>query len=287
MAVAEVAAKRAAHIVLEARPRILATNSVKQKDAGEGPVTEADLAADEVIREHIKDAFPADTIISEESFTGVGNAALSTKGRVWLVDPLDGTKCFINPNSSDFCIMIGLLIDGFPAAGLIVEPTTGRAWKGVNGLEYSRAWHTSSDGSTRQLPSLPDSRTEGVLSFGAGPPVSPKFAELISEFVHAPARAVSKGSAGLKAMLIVDGETEMYTSGCQQISVWDVCAGHAILNAVGGGLCTLALAPINYQRRQLRDGLFFHAPGINDELKMKVRGMYEHLAKRRGQQQQR
>uniref|UniRef100_A0A7S0QMA2 3'(2'),5'-bisphosphate nucleotidase 1 n=2 Tax=Pyramimonas obovata TaxID=1411642 RepID=A0A7S0QMA2_9CHLO len=276
MAVAEAAAREAAEVIMQYRFKVL----VKQKDAGEGPVTEADLAADRIIRGHIETAFPGDTCISEESFEGVGNAVLPTKGRVWHVDPLDGTKCYIDPNSSDFCIMIGLVIDGVPAAGLIMEPATGRLWKGVNGQEYRQAWHMAPGEAPTQLPPLPSTLASSQLRFGAAPPVHPRFERLISEHVM-PARAVPKGSAGLKAMLIVDGESDMYTSGCKQISIWDIAAAHAILAAVGGGLCTLDLKPINYAQKQLRDGLFFYNPGLDGAMKERVRGMYQHLAEQR------
>jgi 3'-phosphoadenosine 5'-phosphosulfate (PAPS) 3'-phosphatase len=73
-----------------------------------------------------------------------------------------------------------------------------------------------------------------------------------------PAVAFAKGSAGLKAMQIVEGETDMYTSSFNKISLWDICAAHAILSAIGGSLCTLKLTPIDYSRRYLTDGLFFH-----------------------------
>jgi fructose-1,6-bisphosphatase/inositol monophosphatase family enzyme len=87
--VAEAAARAASEIVLRARPQVLASrHAVQQKAGGEGPVTEADLAADRCIREHIVRSFPDDHVVTEESFSG--SSQLPTAGRVWLVDPLDG-----------------------------------------------------------------------------------------------------------------------------------------------------------------------------------------------------
>jgi 3'-phosphoadenosine 5'-phosphosulfate (PAPS) 3'-phosphatase len=81
-----------------------------------------------------------------------------------------------------------------------------------------------------------------------------------------------------QAMLIVDGTADMYTSSFHKISVWDVCAAHAIVRAVGGNLLTLQLTPLDYGRRNLRDGLFFHHPGLDAPLRQKVKAMYEFLS---------
>jgi 3'-phosphoadenosine 5'-phosphosulfate (PAPS) 3'-phosphatase len=79
-------------------------------------------------------------------------------------------------------------------------------------------------------------------------------------------------------MLIVEGKADMYTSSFHKISVWDVCAAHAILRAVGGNLLTLQLTPLDYGRRNLRHGLFFHHPGLDPPLRIKVKRMYESFA---------
>jgi fructose-1,6-bisphosphatase/inositol monophosphatase family enzyme len=69
--VAEAAARAASQIILSARPNVLAQqSSVRQKAGGEGPVTEADIAADRCIREHIERGFPDDHVVSGSSLSG-------------------------------------------------------------------------------------------------------------------------------------------------------------------------------------------------------------------------
>jgi len=272
--VAEAACREAADIILRARPGVLEFNRVKEKDGGEGPVTEADLKADSAIRAHIAAAFPRDALISEETYCD--SVPLPTSGRVWMVDPLDGTKNFINPDSTDFCVMIGMCIDGVPVLGVIMEPSTGRLWKGINMGSVQQATYSQRGGKDVVIDRL-SGNLGPTLRFGAAPPVNPRFTPLVSKMVM-PAVAVPMGSAGLKAMLIVDGLSDIYTSSFGQMSVWDICASHAILAAIGGNLLTLKEEPINYSNRCLRDGLFFYHPGVNAEIRKKVRDMYEFLA---------
>ncbi len=86
--------------------------------AGGSPVTAADHAANDVIVAGLRDAFPDDAILSEESRDD--RSRLDTR-RVWIVDPLDGTKEFLARNG-EFSIMIGLVVDGEPVLGAVYRP---------------------------------------------------------------------------------------------------------------------------------------------------------------------
>ena len=88
-------------------------------------VTEADHLSEALILDAIRASYPADAILAEE--TGehkakAGEAPTSGRGRVWIVDPLDGTVNYAN-GLPVFCVSIGLVVDGRPVVGVILDPT--------------------------------------------------------------------------------------------------------------------------------------------------------------------
>src|SRR5688572_15348340 len=99
-------ARRAGAAVLE---HYAAEIEVEFKDPGESdPVTHADRAANAIIVDGLAAAFPGDGILAEES---TDSAARLSKRRLWCVDPLDGTREFVEKNGQ-FVVMIGLAVDG-------------------------------------------------------------------------------------------------------------------------------------------------------------------------------
>src|SRR4051812_31702947 len=106
---------------------------------GDEPVTEADHAANALIVARLAAAFPQDGILSEEL---PDDGSRKHARRVWMVDPIDGTRDFILGDSG-FCVMIGLCIDGRPILGVVSQPSTGKTYSGVVGRG---AWLDTSDG---------------------------------------------------------------------------------------------------------------------------------------------
>ena len=113
-------ARRAGAAVLELYAKQI---HVEYKHAKE-PVTEADLASNEVIVSALRASFPDDAILSEEAKDSDERLAAS---RVWVIDPIDGTKEYIDRNGQ-FAIMIGLAVDGEAVVGVVFQPVTGRLW---------------------------------------------------------------------------------------------------------------------------------------------------------------
>src|SRR3954462_10381957 len=79
----------------------------------DSPVTDADLAADRVIRQRLAESFPSDAILTEEGADD--NARFSAK-RCWVVDPIDGTQQFIE-RTGQFDVLIALIVEGRPVVG--------------------------------------------------------------------------------------------------------------------------------------------------------------------------
>ena len=93
-------------------------------------VTEADHLSEALILDAIRARYPDDAILAEE--TGehraiAGEAPTSGRGRVWIVDPLDGTVNYAN-GIPVFCVSVGLVVDGRPVVGVILDPTRNEAF---------------------------------------------------------------------------------------------------------------------------------------------------------------
>ncbi len=100
--------------------------AVERKD-DDSPVTRSDREAEQALRQAIADAFPEDGILGEE----FGSERLDAR-RVWVLDPLDGTRAFVN-GKPVFGVMAALLEEGRPVAGLIDMPILSERWIGIAG----------------------------------------------------------------------------------------------------------------------------------------------------------
>src|SRR6476661_7013829 len=101
----------------------------KNYDDDVEPVTQADRIANELIVTGLKQEFPNDGILAEES---IDTERRLSKSRVWMVDPLDGTNGFIDGNG-DFAVQIGLAEDGQCILGVVYQPLPGVMYRAVRG----------------------------------------------------------------------------------------------------------------------------------------------------------
>lgn len=208
----------------------------------ESPVTAADLASDRVIREGL--AGLGDPIVTEETWRG---ASIGKHARAWFVDPIDGTEDFI-AGRPDYCVQIGLCVDGRPALGVLHQPATGCTWRALvaeglceaidaRGVTHRRRVDT------RGLPQRPRiaisvSHPSEVVDF------------IVEELGGVP---VPKGSVGLKVGLIVDGEADAYLTASRRIKVWDTCGPAAVLLAAGGVVTSLREEPLSFEGAAAHD----------------------------------
>ena len=119
-------ARRAGNVLMDRYERLERIDYKSARDV----VTEADHLSEALILDAIRARYPADAILAEE--TGehraiAGEAPTSGRGRVWIVDPLDGTVNYAN-GIPVFCVSIGLVVDGSPAVGVILDPTRDEAF---------------------------------------------------------------------------------------------------------------------------------------------------------------
>jgi len=125
------AAKQAGAIIA----RIFHTRdfTVEEKEGGKGPLTEADLASNDILIAELSKAFPDDAILSEEV---ADDASRLQASRVWIIDPLDGTREF-TLGIPEFVVSIGLSIDGVASMGVLYNPLTEELIAGATGLGVS------------------------------------------------------------------------------------------------------------------------------------------------------
>lgn len=136
LAVALDAARQAALIINDIYERQTAETYTK----GDGsPVTDADLAADKLLREIIGAAFPEDGFLTEE---GAQNLERLKFDRLWIIDPIDGTAQFI-AGTGRFDVLIALAVEGRPVVAVSIQPTTGLMHAAVKG---EGAWRITPEG---------------------------------------------------------------------------------------------------------------------------------------------
>jgi 3'(2'), 5'-bisphosphate nucleotidase len=197
---------------------------VEHKDGGE-PVTAADRAASELIVDRLRQAFPADGILSEEL---PDDGSRLRRSRVWMIDPIDGTRDFVR-GATGYAVMIGLCLFGRPVLGVVAQPATGFTWSGVVG---QGAWKDHHDGRREVVRPSDLSQLEGVRIVRSQ---SRRLPEL--DRYHAALGVtdeLSIGSVGIKMALVAEGSRELYIYPGHHLKLWDSCGPEAILVAAGG-----------------------------------------------------
>ena len=188
--------------------------------AGKALGDRGDRLADDLIHERLRAARPGEFILSEETADDQARCAAS---RVWVVDPLDGTRDYAD-GLDDWAVHVGLAVDGRPGAGAVALPMRGSV-------------HVSDD-APPALPPLP-ARPRMVVS-------RTRCADLVTGVGEAlGAELVGMGSAGAKAMAVLDGRAEVYlhTGGQYQ---WDNCAPAAVALAAGLHASRIDGTPLTY-----------------------------------------
>jgi 3'(2'), 5'-bisphosphate nucleotidase len=227
-----------------------------QRKADESPLTAADLAAHQLICTALQRLTPELPVLSEES-AEVPWAVRQAWTRYWLVDPLDGTKEFVDRNG-EFTVNIALIDRGVPVLGVVYVPTLGLLYCGAQG---SGAWKevdakririaTARIVAGQQRLRVVASRRHGGDALEAWlARMQQRFPEL--EFV-------TMGSS-LKICLVAEGRADIYPR-LAPTSEWDTAAAQAILEAAGGVLTDTALHAYRYNRKDELLNPHFYALG--------------------------
>ena len=207
---------------------IYATDFAVTGKADASPVTEADRRAEDIITAGLVRLTPDIPVVGEEA-EAEGRAPTAVGQRFWLVDPLDGTKEFINRNG-EFTVNIALIDQGRAVLGLVLAPALGQLYGGGPGLG---SWVEDADGH-RQAIACRAEPSEGLTVVGSR---SHGDAAALDAFLQG-LRVAQVRSAGssLKLCLLAAGQADVYPRFGRTME-WDIAAGHAVLAAAGGLVC--------------------------------------------------
>ena len=219
------------------------------KDKGfHNPVTTADYASNQYLEEHLREAFPEYGWLSEET---VDNDERLDRERVWVVDPLDGTKEFIE-GLPQFVVSIALVENGEPMLGVLHNPATSETFSAVRGqgATLNNQSIKASDVERLDQATIFNSRSE--TRRGLWKAYKSHFQEL-----------KPIGSVAYKLGLTAARRADMFAT-LRPKNEWDVCAGHVILREAGAELRVLNGHDHSYNRRRvvIKPGLVAGNPAL-------------------------
>jgi 3'(2'), 5'-bisphosphate nucleotidase len=230
---ASAAARTAGAYILQEYARFTAI-----PDARAEITTDADRNSQEIILKELTRRFPGDALCAEEQ-TPTLAAARQQGPRLWIVDPIDGTRGFAQKNG-EFSIMIAFVESGSVKVGVVYEPARGRFTRAVNG---GGCWREDdSPAPVRCLVSrTADLAAATLVQSRSKPGTSSKQVQALH-----PANVIETHSAGIKLALVARGEADVYVNHYSEFHDWDICAGHILVEEAGGQVTGLRGEVIQY-----------------------------------------
>jgi 3'(2'), 5'-bisphosphate nucleotidase len=204
------------------------------------PITEADLSAQRIIAAGLKSLTPAIAMLGEESVPQRFEQRREWP-RLWLVDPLDGTREFVKRNG-EFTVNIALIEHGEAVLGVVYAPARNRLYAAARG---GGAFRREPDG-RRVAIHVRNCAAEPLRILGSrshGDAVLDRMLDRLGAHER-----ISVGSA-LKFGLLAEGSGDLYVRR-GPTSEWDTAAGHAVVLEAGGCVVDLAGAPLRYNMRE-------------------------------------
>ena len=226
-----------------------AESAIVTTKADNTPLTQADVASHDILTAGLARLFPDIPIVSEEGDEGQ-HAAIIQAETFWLIDPIDGTKEFLN-RSGDFTVCVALVEAGVPTFGIVSAPAYGELYYG--GPETGSFKKTLA-GRTEQLHTTGE-RTGIVL--GSRNHASAETLAYIAE--HYPNSDIQAVGSQLKFTRIAEGLADAYPRIGSSMKLWDVAAGDAILVGAGGKIVRPDGSVLNYREPSLLIGDFVAA----------------------------
>ncbi len=260
LAFAVTLAERAGVVLMDHYERLEQIDHKSARDV----VTEADHLSEALILDAIRVRYPNDAILAEE--TGehravAGEAPTSGRGRVWIVDPLDGTVNYAN-GIPVFCVSIGLVVDGVPTVGVILDPTRGETFAAtadgpamlagpvtVGGPATLDGPGAAGGAATAPAPapipgrtvhtSTKDKLSDFVISMALNGRTAPTRARNVRKAIRI---SRSMGSAALALAYVANGRFDAFV---QQggLSAWDVAAAGLIAERGGATVTSMTGGP--------------------------------------------
>jgi 3'(2'), 5'-bisphosphate nucleotidase len=201
--------------------------------------THVDRESQDIIFRCLRERFPADGLCGEESLNTPVDTFMKAR-RVWVIDPIDGTRGFAMKNG-EFSVMIGLTIDRRPVLGVVLEPATMRWTYAVAG---HGCWVRIGESQPIRCHVTRQANPEACTLVQS----RPKPQETPTGPVQAirPTTVLEMYSAGVKMALVARGDADVYVNTYPNFADWDICAGHILVEEAGGQVTGLRGEPIQY-----------------------------------------
>ena len=211
-------------------------------------VTAADRAANELIVTRLQEEFPDDGILAEESTDSDHRLG---KDRVWLIDPMDGTKNFI-ARDGDFAVQIGLAVGGESVVGVVYQPVRGVLYRAARDRG---AWMEAEDKPATRMSVSKQTKPGEMILASSRSHRGPRMDRVVSAFGFK--HEMRRGSVGVKVGLIAEQLADLYLHLSPSTKQWDTCGPEAILAEAGGRLTDLFGQPLLYNGRRIdnRNGI--------------------------------
>lgn len=221
-------------LLKEARRQVMAKMhqalTVDEKTGRKDLVTNVDKSNEQFLIQGIRRLDPTAQVLGEEGF---GDQVTSVKGRLWIVDPIDGTMNFVKQRDN-FAMMIGIYQDGIGQLGFIYDVMKDVLYTG--GPQLGGVWANQ-----RQL-SAPTNLALAEGLIGMSSPLVIQDIAHTQAIVHASAGMRIYGSAGIEMINIMLGKTLGYIS---YLKPWDFAAGQVLLNTLGVRTSTIDGQPLD------------------------------------------
>lgn len=205
----------------------------KSQKADHSPVTEADIAANQLIVNALSAITPEIPVVAEE------DEVLSSGGHslFWLVDPLDGTRSFVR-GEKEFTVNLGLIHEGLPILGVIYVPAQDILYYGATGQGAYR----SMGGAAAEKIAVRTPAADGLVVVRSQSHPSKATQDYLNTLK---VKELISGSSSIKFCQVAEGSADIYPRFGRTME-WDTAAGHAILNAAGGRVETADGKPFTY-----------------------------------------
>ena len=212
-----------------------ANRRAAREKSDDNPVTAADLEANAAICARLRAAFPDDALLSEET---ADRPERLRAERVWIVDPLDGTKEFVE-GVPQFSVSIALAVRGRPVAGCVFDPSTRESF-----------WAAAGDGARLGETRIAVSRQRELASCSVLSSRTEMKRGQVEAFRKWVGRIEPVGSVALKLAWVAAGRADLWISAAPK-SEWDVCAGDLLVREAGGVFRELARGERVYNQRDV------------------------------------
>jgi len=229
------AARQAGVVILELYQHFAAIPDAKASIS-----TEADHQAQDIILGHLQSLFPGDAYCAEEKTANLQDRP-HTGPRLWIVDPIDGTRGFAK-KIGEFSVMIGFVEEGKIGVGVVLEPAKRRLTYATYG---GGCWHL--DGGEAQ-PSRCQVSSTADLDHARLTQTHSRRPEEPSNLVKRlrPGFVMETYSAGIKLAQVARGEADLYPNDYPNFSDWDICAGQILVEEAGGTVTSLQGETLHY-----------------------------------------